>query len=119
MTRADLVLLVCVAVLLPAVYWAAWRDRGAGEAIEIRSGDRPPLVLSLHRDQQVKIGGRLGESVIEIQHGKAHFVASPCTSKVCIHSGWLDQSGQFAACLPNGVSLTVAGGKRRFDAINF
>lgn len=119
MTRADRVLLALVAALLPLVYFLTWHGAHAGSRISIRSGDQAPLVVSLTEDRQVHVHGRLGDSVIEIRQGKAHFLRSPCTSKVCIHSGWLDESGQFAACLPNGVSFTVTGGPRRFDAINF
>ena len=119
MTRADLILLAMVAILLPAVYLATWHDATAGTQITIRSANHEPMTLPLTQDREVRIGGRLGESVIEIHDGKAHFLRSPCTSKVCIHSGWLGETGDFAACLPNGVSFTVAGGERRFDAINF
>lgn len=119
MTRADWTLLAVVGALLSLVYLTAWSDRSAGTEITIRSGDQAPRTVTLARDRQLRIDGRLGDSVIEIRDGKAHFLSSPCTSKVCVHTGWLQQSGEFAACLPNGVSLTVAGGKRRYDAINF
>lgn len=119
MTRADLILIAAVAIMLPAVYLATWQDVSAGSEIVIRSADREPVILPLNQDREVRVGGRMGDSVIEIHDGKAHFLHSPCTSKVCIHSGWLDETGDFAACLPNGVSFTVAGGERRFDAVNF
>lgn len=119
MTRADFILLAVVGALLPAVYATAWNGATVGTEIRIQSGREAPLTLPLDQDRQVRIGGRLGDSVIEIHDGKAHFLSSPCTAKVCIHSGWLHETGEFAACLPNGVSITVAGGQRRFDAINF
>lgn len=119
MTRADWILLAVVSALLPLVYLTVWRASETGTEITIRAGNQAPLTVSLAEDRQLHVDGRLGDSVIEIRAGKAHFAASPCTSKVCVHSGWVQQSGEFAACLPNGVSLTVAGGKRRYDAINF
>lgn len=119
MTRADWILLSAVAVLLPLTYLAVWDESAPGTQLTIRSGADAPWTVPLTEDRQLRIGGRLGDSVIEIHDGKAHFAASPCTSKVCVHSGWLRESGEFAACLPNGVSIAVAGGQRRFDAINF
>ncbi len=119
MTRADWMLLAAIAILLPAVYLATWIPSTEGTEITIQSGRNSPLTLSLSHDRRVRIAGRLGDSVIEIRQGEAHFLSSPCTSKICVHSGWLHETGEFAACLPNGVSFTVAGGQRRFDAINF
>lgn len=119
MTRADWLLLVAVALLLPTLYWGAWQQGRTGTEVVIRSGSQAPVTLTLGEERRLRIGGRLGDSVIEIHDGKAHFLESPCTSKVCVRSGWLQETGEFAACLPNGVSVTVAGGARRFDAINF
>lgn len=119
MTRADWVLLTVIAILLPAVYAATWNAGTEGTEVTIRSGRGAPQTVSLQQDRRLRIAGRLGDSVIEIRHGKARFLSSPCNSKICIHSGWLHETGEFAACLPNGVSMTVAGGRRRFDAINF
>lgn len=119
MTRADWTLLGTAALLLPLLYLTTWGSGQAGTELTIRSGNQAPVTVALDQDRRIRVGGHLGDSVIEIQQGKAHFLHSPCTSKVCIHSGWLHESGEFAACLPNGVSITVAGGERRFDAVNF
>jgi hypothetical protein len=54
-----------------------------------------------------------------VHDGRIRFVASPCTGKQCIHSGWLDNDGEFAACLPNLISITITGRNPRFDSINF
>jgi len=67
----------------------------------------------------IEINGTRGLSTLEFNDGAVRFVASPCRTKRCIHAGWLRRSGDFAACLPNQVSVLVAGAERRFDAINF
>lgn len=119
MTRADWILLAVAAVLLPMLYTALWQEAGVADSIAVRSTGGEPLTASLARDQDLTIQGRLGTSTIEIRAGRARFSDSPCTAKVCIHTGWLQHSGEVAACLPNGVSLQLTGGVRRFDAINF
>lgn len=37
------------------------------------------------------------------------FKSSDCPDKVCVNSGWLSQAGDFAACLPNRLSLRISG----------
>ncbi len=48
---------------------------------------------------------------IEVKDGKVGFIESDCPDKICIHTGFLDISGQTAVCLPNAVSVVVRGGK--------
>jgi len=118
MTRADGVLLAFVALGLGVLYAGLWQ-REPGQQVRILGPQRPPLLLALDQARTVVVPGHLGPSVLEIDHGRARFVESPCTDKICIQAGWQQRSGAFAACLPNGVSLSILGGDRRFDAINF
>jgi hypothetical protein len=70
-------------------------------------------------DRLLEIDGPLGASRIEIRNGRARFISSPCRGKVCIHSGWLEHTGELTACLPNRVSIQLLGQHPRFDAVNF
>jgi len=117
-TRADRMLLAVAAALVMVLYGVLWQP-GPGREAHILSAAGKPLQLDLDQARTVTIPGRLGPSVVEIDHGRARFVASPCTGKLCIRAGWQQRAGAVAACLPNGVSLSIGGGDRRFDAINF
>ncbi|HHM05995.1 MAG TPA: NusG domain II-containing protein [Gammaproteobacteria bacterium] len=119
MTRTDSLIVVLAAALLPFLYLGFWGEGGAGESVRIQDAAGRVIELPLARDQRLKVAGRLGESIIEVRGGQVRFVASPCTGKQCIHSGWLHESGEVAACLPNGISAAVAGRDPRFDAVNF
>jgi hypothetical protein len=119
MTRADWTLLILTLALLPTLYVGLWGGHGAGESVEIWIPGQKPRVLSLDRNQTVKVQGSLGTSVIEIRDHKARFIASPCTGKVCIHAGWQEHAGELAACLPNKVAIEILGRDRRYDSINF
>ncbi len=79
----------------------------------------PPTTVGLGEDRTIEIEGSRGKSMLEVSDGAIRFVDSPCRTKRCVHAGWLKLSGEFAACLPNQVSILIAGDKRRFDAINF
>jgi hypothetical protein len=64
-------------------------------------------VYPMDRTEQVEIPGPLGLTLVELSGGGARVLSSPCTNKTCIASGSIHRRGQWIACLPNGVSLTV------------
>lgn len=117
-TRADYVVLAAATVLVGTLY-STWSASG-GDASVVRVGvtGQTEQVLELTANQTLTLHGPLGDSVIEIKDGRARFTRSPCDNKQCIHSGWLGHAGDFAACLPNRVTLFIAGSDT-FDAINF
>ena len=119
MTRADIALLVLAVAGLFFLYHAYWGGDGRGETVRILAPGQPPTTVSLKRNRTLTVAGRLGPSVIEVRDGRVRFVSSPCRNKLCVRSGWLGRGGEFAACLPNGISLVVQAPEQRYDAINF
>lgn len=63
----------------------------------------------LDTERVITLEGKIGPSTIEIKDGKAAFIESSCTNKICIKMGWISKPGQFAACLPNGILITIKG----------
>lgn len=119
MTWADKVVIAAGLALVVALYAAFWTGNEAGEEVRVLVDGHERERLSLSQDRHLDIDGVRGPSTVEIKDGRVRFIASPCQGKQCIHSGWLNHSGEFAACLPNRVSLYVVGGEARFDTINF
>ena len=119
MTRADRILILLSVCTLPFLYLHLWLDAEPANFVLIQSGSNDPVIETLQQDRLLHITGPIGDSIIEIRNGRTRFVSSPCTSQVCVHSGWLSSTGGFTACLPNRISLTLAGQNRHFDAINF
>lgn len=101
------VLLVAVAVIVGFSYVALGQG-GPASTVEVKS-DAGTFVYSLEEDRVIRFNGPLGETVVEIGDGAARFTASPCRDKICIAAGELTEAGQWAACLPNRVFLTVTG----------
>jgi hypothetical protein len=118
-TRVDMVVIALALLLLPYLYINYWGDATRGEQARILVGGEEFAVVSLHENKRLSIPGTLGISLLEIHDGKIRFIASPCRNKNCVHSGWLSLGGEFAACLPNRISVQVIGRQARFDAINF
>ncbi len=119
MTRADFIVTLGAVALLPFLYVASWGNGARGEQARILVGGKEYARVPLYQAQRLEIPGALGVSVLEIKDGKIRFIASPCRGKQCVHSGWLALSGEFAACLPNRISVHVAGREPRYDAVNF
>lgn len=119
MKRGDYLILLCALALLPWLYFSHWSGGGAGTQALIVDGSGHELVLPLATDRRIEIAGPLGASVIEIRDGQVRFASSPCEGKFCVHAGWLGTGGAVAACLPNRVSLAVAGSHARWDSVNF
>lgn len=119
MTRADIVVVILAVALLPFLYMTYWGSSQQGDALRVMVNGKETMTVSLREDQHFTVHGPLGDSVIDIHQGKARFVSSPCRGKQCVHTGWLGQGGEFAACLPNRVSIAVIAEEQRYDSIVF
>jgi hypothetical protein len=115
---ADLLVLALAAALVGASYAFFWGPRTAGDTAVIFVGQTPHAELLLQEDQTMTVDGLLGNSVIQVDGGRIRFIDSPCPARYCVHTGWLERTGEVAACLPNGVVIEIRGGVREFDAIN-
>ena len=75
--------------------------------------------MPLSRDQQIEVPGPLGTSVIAIRQRKARIVSDPSPRQYCVRQGWLQQAGEIALCLPNQVSVELAGSTKKYDSLNY
>jgi len=97
-------------------YWFARHEPAAYAWIQV--ANHPPQQVALQSSRQLRLQGLLGASVVEIANGQIRFLSAPCQARHCIHAGWLRHNGDFAACLPNRISIELKSeGGTRFDAI--
>lgn len=114
----DFLVLALAAALVGASYGMFWAPRVEGDTAVVSVGRGVSSEISLLADDTVPIKGLIGRSLLQVQDGRIRFVDSPCPGRYCVHTGWIDRTGQVAACLPNGVVVEIRGGEREFDAIN-
>jgi len=114
-TIAD-VILVAGFVLLGIYLAASGRASEPGASVEVRNAAGEILSFKLSEPRVIEVEGRKGKTVIAIDGGCARFVASPCSHKICIKRGAISRSGEWIACVPNGV-VAVVTGKRAYDGI--
>lgn len=114
--RTDILIIIGII----AVSVAAWGiyNYAFGE-------DRVKAEIYYYSDLVKTVGLNTGEdmtfSIPQDEHvvfhlyedGSIAFVESDCPDKVCIHAGKLKTTGQFAACLPNGIVIKLVPEKER------
>lgn len=120
--RGDYVVLLSCAAALVVLFLRYGMPGTAGSQVRINTGTKIFAQAPLRSDATYRVPGMLGVSEIEVSDGRVRFVSSPCAGKQCVHSGWAKRGGEFIACLPNRVSLTVLGagaGGDYYDSIAF
>ncbi len=116
----DVVVILLAFALLIVVFVKFWSARETpGFDAQLITPDGKVQLVSLLEDRELRFQGPLGVTVLEVRKGRVRFISSPCQGKQCIHAGWLSHNGDFAACLPNRISLAVKGGINQYDSINF
>lgn len=103
----DYVVIFIGVLVIGAFIRVAAEQGGPASLVQVRS-DAGDMVYSLQQNQVITVSGPLGDTTIEISGGTVRFLDSPCRDKICITSGVLERAGQWAACLPNRVFVTVS-----------
>ncbi len=120
MTKGDAFVLIVALVLMVIFYSVFWRASShTGEFIHIVSAGNAIEKTSLFQNREITINGPLGDSRLQIEGGRVRFISSPCSSKLCVHQGWASLSGEFIACLPNRISVSIEGQNNQYDTVNF
>jgi hypothetical protein len=112
---AAIILSLAVIVFIGLKVYA---DQGAATRLVVES-DRQTYLYPIDQDRIIEIEGPLGITTLEIAGGRARFIDSPCPDKLCIAYGWLEESGNWTACLPNKVFAAVEGGNYDEQEIDF
>jgi hypothetical protein len=102
---------VCILVLAFVAGSAMFVYSGGGDQDRITvKGDSGVWVFPHDAVETVTAPGPLGDTVVEIRGGQAHIVSSPCANQTCVAAGSVHSRGQWLACLPNRVLVSVDGG---------
>lgn len=114
----DWLTLLLGGIFVVSLAFKLWSSDLADKAI-IRSGGKIISEVPLSHNQQIEVPGPLGVSIIIIQDRRARIASDPSPRQYCVRQGWLQHAGEIALCLPNQVSLELAGGKKKYDSLNY
>lgn len=111
-----ILLLGCLfTVWLAATIWQG----GAADKAIIRSGGKIFREVPLTHDIEINVPGPLGTSIISIRNHQARIASDPSPRQYCVRQGWLKNAGEIAICLPNQVSVELAGSRKKYDSLNY
>jgi hypothetical protein len=82
---------------------------GGGRASVKLKGEGGTWVFPQDAEETVTVPGPLGDTVVEIRGGRARVLSSPCQNQTCVAAGYIHRHGQWTACLPNQVMVSVEG----------
>jgi hypothetical protein len=89
---------------------------GGGQASIKLKGEGGTWVFPQDAEETVTVPGPLGDTVVEIRGGRARVLSSPCQNQTCIAAGYIHSHGQWTACLPNRVMVSVESGSGAADS---
>jgi len=110
LTRVDKIVIAALVLLSLAAYpIIRLRAPVGGAMLEIESMGEPYAVVEMGRRDTVRVPGRLGNSVIEIDENGARFIETAGPDTSCIDQGYITDAGEMAVCVPNRVLIRVIG----------
>ena len=90
-----------------------------GDTLLVHAQGKLVEEASLRTARTLTVAGPLGDTLIEIQPGRARVARDPSPRQLCVKQGWLSRSGEAALCLPNQVSVEIRGAVRAYDSIAY
>ena len=109
MLRFDSVWLVLLTLVIALLFWRNATRSRTGLVAGVYYKNRLIDVIDLENPRPRQFSYPQNPAVVfSVQKdGSIAFVSSDCPDKVCVHSGYLKRSGDYAACLPNAFVLKV------------
>jgi hypothetical protein len=106
----DLCILIPALAAVSASFFYAYGGGSAQSGISI-TGETGEWVFPLDAAETVTVSGPLGDTIITIHDRRAQVLSSPCFNQTCVAAGAIDSPGQWAACLPNKVLVSITSTK--------
>lgn len=120
-TKADILLFAIFIAL--GILLSVFAFRGtAGSSVRITVDGKLYGTYPLDRDDTITVERDGHENIITIKDGTVCMEYSSCKNQICVDTGKISKTNQSIVCLPNRVSVTIAGGSGKedseFDAVS-
>jgi hypothetical protein len=116
----DIIIITVVFILAVSIFFVPKMFLNQNKKIAVISIDGKvykQIDLSQVKEPQEIVLPLEYENIIEINNNEIYFKHSDCPDKLCVKSGKLKNVGDFAACLPNRVSVSITGDNPPVDSI--
>ncbi|MDR1318114.1 MAG: NusG domain II-containing protein [Treponema sp.] len=85
-----------------------YSDSGSRSIVNVK-GEGGVWLFSPDAAETLRVAGPLGDTVVEIRNSEVRVLSSPCVNQTCIAAGAIHARGQWIACLPNRVLVSIDG----------
>jgi hypothetical protein len=96
---------------------AVYASPQSAAGVVIKGSERS-WVFPLEAEEKVAVPGPAGKTIVEISGGKARVLSSPCENQTCVAAGHIRRQGEWAACLPNKVFISIEGSARDTETVD-
>lgn len=114
----DWVVALAGMLLVASLFVSLW-THAPGTTLIIRSGGKVVAETGLERNRSFEIKGPLGTTVVSVENRRVRVAKDPGPRQYCVKQGWLSHSGEAALCLPNQVSVELAGALKHYDSLSY
>ncbi len=104
----DSAIFALIALLLIGLGYYSYVDKGDLRIVEIRSV-AGVVVYPLLEDRELTLQGPLGETIVAIHDETVRVLSDPGPLQICVNAGAISRQGEWLACLPNQVLITIQG----------
>lgn len=115
MKKRDFLLIGAILLAAVALLLATRLGGRAGGMVVVKVAGEEQGRYPLAVDGTFSLNG--GTNVLQIEGGKARMVEAHCPDHYCINQGSIHKTGETITCLPNKLTVTVAGGADNFVEI--
>jgi len=102
---------LCGAITLTVLsFSSAFSVQSDSLEISIQSEEKE-WIYPLDGSLSQSIPGPAGMTIVEIREGLVFVSHSDCREQICVQSGSIKEQGQWIACMPNRIFITIRGKK--------
>lgn len=123
--KGDVILIVSILFLITATFLLSnafrTKDNSTDKIAEIIQNEKVFRSVDLNKiakTEKITIKGKY-QNVIEVEQGKIRFLEANCPDNVCVKTGWLQNNGDIAVCLPNHTIIKLVGKAENVDVVSY
>jgi len=108
MKKGDIVVIIIIIMLALILIIVPYRKPNDNLLVRINSDE-----YDIHTDRVIE----LETLTIHIESSEVFVTHANCPDKVCMQMGKIKNHGDFIACIPSGVVITIVNGSNSYDKI--
>ncbi len=123
--KGDLILIAAIVVVIAAAFLISGvlksSDSSVNKTVEISQSSKIIKTIDLKnvsKSEDIVIPGKY-QNVVRVEQGRICFIESNCPDQVCVKTGWLQNSGDIAVCLPNQATIKIVGKADNIDVVSY